>query len=184
MAMANEGHVVLGFVEKVEPWKLFSQFFPHKIGGKPAWLALDDLPAIDDLRCGRCGEVRLFLMQLYSPLQDLTPSAFHRTLYVFICRNPECCDSNRADNLAVFRSQLPMKNTFYPDSPPNEDDFDPDRDKCLRPSAPLCAVCGCLGKWKCGKCKEISYCSQGHQKTDWKTGHKQRCGKAGTSKIC
>lgn len=39
----------------------------------------------------------------------------------------------------------------------------------------LCHGCGIRGPLVCGKCKEVSYCSQLHQKLDWKV-HKQSCG--------
>lgn len=170
--------VDLGFVEIVEPWKLLSHFFPSKVGGKPAWLALDNLPKADQLRCGKCGKVCVFLMQVYAPADQLNPSAFHRTLFIFICQDPNCSMPNRTDNLIVFRSQLGKQNSFYSDLPPNEDDFD--ANSCDYPKASdhqtLCAVCGCPGQWKCGKCKQVSYCDKIHQTAHWKAGHKQNCG--------
>lgn len=111
--------VDLGFAEKCESWLLESRFFPSKVGGKPAWLNLKDIPGEKDLRCEYCKEPCVFLCQIYAPYEE-SETAFHRTIYVFICKKPKCCKSNENGNLKVFRSQLPRANQFYPSEPPVE----------------------------------------------------------------
>ena len=49
--------VRVGFVEKVSDLDLLtSLFFPSKVGGRPAWLDIRDLPVPDSLACGVCGK--------------------------------------------------------------------------------------------------------------------------------
>ncbi|XP_078038492.1 zinc finger protein RP-8 isoform X2 [Augochlora pura] len=112
--------VDLGFVEKCDAWRLESRFFPSKVGGKPAWLNLKDIPGEKNLRCEYCQEPCIFLCQIYAPYED-NETAFHRTIYVFICKKPECCKLNENGNLKVFRSQLPRTNEFYSSEPPVEE---------------------------------------------------------------
>lgn len=76
-------------------------------------------------------------------------------------------------NLIAFRSQLPRKNDFYDFEPPVETE---DTKEVPSP-VNLCQVCGCKGPLFCGKCKKVSYCGQLHQKIDWKSSHKENCGK-------
>ena len=79
----------LGFLEKVEDsdsWLLESRFFPSKIGGKPAWLSLKDLPSSSLIQCPKCNLPRSFLCQLYANI-DENPDCFHRTLFIFMCRS-------------------------------------------------------------------------------------------------
>lgn len=53
-----------------------------------------------------------------------------------------------------------------------------------RPLPPLlCVVCGCLGPKKCGRCKQVSYCSRQHQIHDWKSGHKLFCSDLASGKV-
>lgn len=112
--------VELGFVENCEPWRLESRFFPSKVGGKPAWLDLKNIPNADDLACDYCHDPCIFLCQIYAPIEDY-PNTFHRTIYVFICKKIDCCRLNQNGNLKVFRSQLSRSNIFYPSEPPTED---------------------------------------------------------------
>lgn len=84
--------VELGFVEEVAPgaaWRLRSDHFPCKVGGRPAWLGEAGLPGSAELRCGVCEQPCAFLLQLYAPIQD-RPDAFHRSLFLFACRQPPC----------------------------------------------------------------------------------------------
>ncbi|XP_037033385.1 SET domain-containing protein SmydA-8-like [Bradysia coprophila] len=39
----------------------------------------------------------------------------------------------------------------------------------------ICVVCGVSAALKCGGCKMVVYCGKEHQKSDWKSGHKNRC---------
>ncbi|XP_003738822.1 programmed cell death protein 2 [Galendromus occidentalis] len=159
--------VELGFAEKTESWRLRSKFFPSKLGGKPAWLALKSLPS---LKCS-CGDTMSFIMQVYAPV-DNHPTCFHRTLFAFGC--PPCVDKKKADSIVVFRSQLGLKNEFYPDTPASEVEKGSET-----PSAEdfnqLCCVCACPASSKCSLCKNRSYCSKQHQVIDWKKAHRSVC---------
>lgn len=165
--------VELGFVEKSPLWKLRSKFFPSKVGGYPAWLALKDLPKTEELLCKKCGDPLGFLCQLYAPHHDKS-ECFHRTVFVFVCRNPNCSEENDASNIRVFRSQLQRENDYYRATPAEEKE-----EGSESPSAadfnPLCRVCGALGPKTCGGCKVARYCSKSHQAKDWKAGHRQEC---------
>ncbi|XP_058804606.1 programmed cell death protein 2 isoform X2 [Phymastichus coffea] len=110
----------IGFAEECEPWRLESRFFPSKIGGKPAWLDLQNIPNTEQLQCNYCKNPCIFLCQIYAPYEE-DPKAFHRTIYVFICKNPDCCKENSNGNIKVLRSQLQRSNKFYPPDPPIEE---------------------------------------------------------------
>uniref|UniRef100_A0A131YHP9 Pre-rRNA-processing protein TSR4 n=1 Tax=Rhipicephalus appendiculatus TaxID=34631 RepID=A0A131YHP9_RHIAP len=165
--------VELGFTEKRDAWALKSKYFPSKIGGKPAWLHLSDVPCGKRLACKNCGEPCVFLLQVYAPRDDVD-SAFHRTLFVFVCVTPDCANKHDAGSFIVLRSQLPKENSFYSSEPPVESP-----DTSGSPSAEdfckICAVCGALGDKTCSKCHSRHYCSKSHQILDWRDGHKARC---------
>ena len=133
------GKVELGFVEKAEcPEELTSSYLPSKVGGKPAWLDPARLPTPEETTCSGCGLPCTFLLQVYAPLED-TPTAFHRTFFLFVCLNPSCHQRNSASAFRVFRSQLPKKNPYY-----GVDDGDgvlqPDGVDCEKGSASIEAV--------------------------------------------
>ncbi|KAL7737774.1 hypothetical protein ACLKA6_006164 [Drosophila palustris] len=163
--------VDLGFAEESTnaAW-LSNRYFPSKLGGRPAWLELEALPTTAQLQCKKCQAQMAFLCQLYAAYED--EFNFHRSIYVFVCRNADCQQANNAENFTVLRSQLPLKNKFYSEQEPAEDG-DP------LPAIPslkkLCAACGCLAPHTCSRCKEINYCSTGHQRAHWKQ-HKLNCG--------
>lgn len=151
-----------------------SRFFPSKVGGKPAWLDLKNIPKKEDLECEYCGHPCIFLCQIYAPLDD-NNDAFHRTLYVFICKDPNCCKTNENGNLKVFRSQLSRFNNYYPSEPPIEKEnwrTDINADTWCK----TCHVCGIAALKHCSKCKVVNYCSRSHQIYDWKQCHKNTCG--------
>jgi pre-rRNA-processing protein TSR4 len=54
----------LGFIEECDKWLLTNRYFPSKVGGKPAWLNLKDIPAREDLICQKCHEPLIFLSQV------------------------------------------------------------------------------------------------------------------------
>uniref|UniRef100_A0A1I8HNU9 PDCD2_C domain-containing protein n=2 Tax=Macrostomum lignano TaxID=282301 RepID=A0A1I8HNU9_9PLAT len=152
-----------------EPHKLLSHLFPSKIGGKPAWLALDQLPGEAQLRCCICSNRMTFLMQVYCPIESSVSATasdnadnntdndtFHRCLFFFMCSNGGCygnVDKSSTPNapVKVFRSQLARKNPYYPFEPPNyEASWSGivkliDAKQVSHPSSwqPLCALCGC-----------------------------------------
>lgn len=164
--------VDLGFAEPVEPWRLESRMFPSKIGGKPAWLSLKNLPTPEELLCSVCGKPMIFLCQVYAPYEEDARN-FHRTIFIFTCRSADCCRSNSAENFKVFRSSLERQNEFYPFEPPNEE---PDDNFDIGQKIELCSVCGCFGNKRCSKCKVVAYCGRDHQVFDWKENHKNTCG--------
>lgn len=177
--MATEKRVDLGFVnDDCDPRLLESRYFPSKVGGKPAWLSLNPIPPTDRLTCSNCSSQLVFLLQVYSP-RDEQADAFHRTVFLFVCRNPACCTPNNAVNFTVFRSQLPHVNQFFSADPPPDDPSE--ADVGTNPSASkyqsLCVVCGCVGTKTCSQCHSVNYCGKEHQSRHWKAGHKKTCGK-------
>lgn len=118
--------VDIGFAEPCEKWILSSRFFPSKVGGKPAWLNLEHIPRAEDLQCESCKDPCIFLCQVYAPYEEDT-DAFHRTIFIFVCKNPQCCRPNENGNVKVLRSQLGQHNKFYPSDPPVEsEDWNPE----------------------------------------------------------
>lgn len=176
--------VTLGFVEKPKKrWSLLRHLFPSKAGGVPAWLDPVNLPSGRSRLCGICGEPLQFLLQVYAPLSEEKDSAFHRTLFVFMCPSMTCLlqdqheqwkrqAGNTLRSVRVFRCQLARANSFYSDKPPKYDGTD-------KPSKPGAALCKWCGTWKgdkvCGSCRRACYCSEKHQGLHWKSGHKNEC---------
>ncbi|XP_066581010.1 programmed cell death protein 2 [Prorops nasuta] len=167
-------NVDLGFVEKCEAWSLESRFFPSKIGGKPAWLDLKNIPGKTELECNYCFDPCIFLCQVYAPYEN-EDKAFHRTIYIFVCKNVKCCKENQNGNFKVFRSQLEKNNLFYPSEPPEErKDWRTDLD--VNSWTTTCCICGIYAPSHCAKCKIKNYCCRLHQVYDWINGHKKTCG--------
>ncbi|XP_076034390.1 zinc finger protein RP-8 [Oratosquilla oratoria] len=176
--MAGTVCVELGFVEKSPKWKLKSKYFPSKVGGFPAWLELHNLPSSDELLCKVCKKPLVFLCQVYAPFTD-KEHCFHRTMFVFVCRDGSCSKENDCSNIKVFRSQLSRDNNSYPFEAPKEEESG-----CESPGAAdfhnLCRICGALGPKVCGGCKKAWYCSREHQAIDWRGGHKKECKESDT----
>ena len=63
--MASNNKVDIGFLEEKSSWLLHPKFFPSKVGGKPAWLNLKDLPSPNELICKKCNDPMVFLSQVY-----------------------------------------------------------------------------------------------------------------------
>lgn len=60
--------VDIGILENKENWLLHPRFFPSKVGGKPAWLDLKNLPKCEDLLCKICKDPMIYLCQvIYYP---------------------------------------------------------------------------------------------------------------------
>lgn len=185
MAAARAGPVELGFAEAAPAWRLRSEQFPSKVGGRPAWLGQRGLPGPAALSCPACGRPLAFVLQLYAPLPGRA-DAFHRGLFLFCCRAPPCCAG-----LRLFRNQLPRDNDFFPFEPPPEGPPPAAGPLVggeaallrLRSGAPLCRVCGCPGPKACARCHWAHYCSREHQTLDWKLGHKQACAQPGESAV-
>jgi len=170
----KEKPVELGFVE-VQPdsWRLASAFFVSKMGGKPSWLNLKELPGPKDLKCGSCDGPLRFLIQIYAPLDS--DETFHRTIFLFLCSKKHCCvERNSNKNLVALRCQLKVENEFYSSEPPGGDkslaDIGPEKF-----GVKVCRICGSLGPQHCGNCKKVNYCTAEHQTLDWKSGHKTEC---------
>ena len=169
-------HVELGFVDECDPGLLTSVFFPSKVGGRPAWLDCEGLPAPQKVACRNCDAPMPLLVQVYcGGAFEAAEDTFHRTLFVFCCAEETCQKAGRQGGFCVLRSQLPRINDFYSPEPTNEDD-DPPATPVI-PRDLLCKVCGCAGPLKCAKCSRAHYCSRAHQVWDWKFGgHKSACG--------
>ena len=113
MASISLEDVELGFAENPgEHSGLSSLYFPSKIGGKPAWLDPVGLLPPEDLVCRKCSKPRVLLLQVYAPIDDLT-HCYHRTLYIFCCKEPSCHSRNYPDPFLVLRCNLPKANSFY-----------------------------------------------------------------------
>jgi pre-rRNA-processing protein TSR4 len=144
-----------------------------KVGGKPVWLDPLHIPPPERLRCQYCDMPMTFLLQLYCPLDEFE-GAFHRALYVFICRKKKCVDSG---SMKCFRCQLPKANEFYPFNPDAvASEFTSSKIEALK-SRHLCELCGCRAPHICSNCKSAHYCSREHQKSHWRL-HKLTCGKS------
>ncbi|KAJ6633103.1 Programmed cell death protein 2 [Pseudolycoriella hygida] len=162
--------IELGYAEECEPWELTNTYFPSKIGGRPAWLNLENIPNTDEMKCWKCGKTLVFLCQVYASL-DISNDCFHRSIFVFVCKDASCWVNNSSQNIVAFRCQLPRVNKFYPFEPPNDDKKLPETKAMVN----LCKTCGCRGPFACSQCKKVFYCSADHQKIDWKSGHKEQC---------
>ena len=81
-----------------------------RIGGNVMWLSQENSrPSDSDLTCSFCDSSLTFLLQIYCPL-DEPGNAFHRCLYLFICRKPACVVRG---SVKCYRSQLPRQNSYY-----------------------------------------------------------------------
>jgi pre-rRNA-processing protein TSR4 len=164
--------VQLGFITDGENAMFSDQNWGHwdggRVGGKPIWLNPLKIPAPTNVACKCCRSPMIFLLQIYCPLDD-NDDAFHRSLYVFICKKKKCVDGG---SVKCFRCQLSRKNDFYPFSPIKEHESNVNPSSIAIP--PLCALCGFKAPNVCSKCKVVTYCSREHQQRHWRD-HKQHC---------
>ena len=121
MAARVVKEVELGFVETPEDLQLLtSPHFPSKVGGKPAWLDHVHLPSPEDIACGSCQKPMTFLLQVYAPVpvdeRDPEGAEYHRTLFVFMCRDASCHSVGACKSFKVLRCQLDEKNHAMVDS--------------------------------------------------------------------
>lgn len=56
--------VDIGVLEERSSFLLHPRFFPSKVGGKPAWLDLKNLPSPSETTCSRCEDPLIFLCQV------------------------------------------------------------------------------------------------------------------------
>jgi pre-rRNA-processing protein TSR4 len=111
MAARVVKEVELGFVEEAEdPEQLTGPHFPSKVGGKPAWLDNAHLPRPEDTECSVCRKPMTFLLQVYAPVpvHDSAPEGaeYHRTMFVFMCRNPGCHSVGVSKSFKVLQCRL------------------------------------------------------------------------------
>lgn len=92
-------------------------YFPSKLGGRPAWLNPAALPPASSLCCSVCAAPLALLAQLYAPLPG-DAAAFHRALYLFACRRASCLAAAPTAAVRAFRCSLPRENPFYAASAP------------------------------------------------------------------
>ncbi|XP_057508992.1 uncharacterized protein LOC130791736 [Actinidia eriantha] len=184
--------VTLGFVEKPKNrWSLLRQLFPSKAGGVPSWLNPINLPSGRSCQCDICGQPLQFLLQVYAPLPE-KESAFHRTLFVFMCPSMVCLLQDQHEqwkrqpekasrSVKIFRCQLARSNSFYSSDAPRCDGTD-------KPSGIGAALCNWCGTWKgdkiCTSCRRARYCSEKHQAMHWMSGHKIECQQMSISQSC
>jgi len=167
--------VQLGFLEPLGDCPVeeahHPAYFPSKVGGKPVWLDPRKPAHPGDVQCKNCKKPLQFLLQWYSSY-EMAPhdEAFHRTLYLYICRDPKCIHHNTA---VVIRQQLGRENPFYlDDSEPEGVDM---KDLGLIRLPKSCVLCGSAAPSRCSRCKAVSYCSKEHQREHWALGHKGCC---------
>lgn len=181
-AQPHDDPVYLGFAAPYDAddlYRLSACFLPlGKIGGKPSWLNPVAIPKSEQLACKSCSKPLCFLLQVYATGESDAAHSFHRSLFLFVCRDPACSKVNDASNLAAFRCCVPRVNAWYGADGPLDPDFVMENE--MPPPAAgapaLCRTCGCFASKKCAKCGEAWYCSREHQAFDWKAGHRSACG--------
>ncbi|KAJ1648058.1 hypothetical protein LPJ64_000594 [Coemansia asiatica] len=166
--------ITLGYAEPLDE-DFHTEPFPSKIGGKPQWLDPRHPLPVDRVRCDECSKAMSLLMQLYAP-EDTPETAFHRMLYVFMCRNGACHRGSANRCMRVFRKQMAEENPVYQEERDGEEDVVWVLNEQVQGS-PACVVCGLAGTKACSKCHVRRYCSREHQLADWEMGHRAQCSK-------
>ncbi|KAI3644578.1 hypothetical protein MP228_010742 [Amoeboaphelidium protococcarum] len=96
--------VVLGFVDTERPDIV--DLTVSKIGGLPtAPTEQNSEFKLDPCQCGRCGKLMNLLLQLYAPDDEVDNYAFHRVIYVFVCRDSTCMIEGKNEAIRVIRAQ-------------------------------------------------------------------------------
>ncbi|EGC36129.1 hypothetical protein DICPUDRAFT_87536 [Dictyostelium purpureum] len=164
--------VVLGFLEEpINKDELTSNYFPNKIGGKPAWLDLGNIPKREELLCEKCSKQMSFLLQIYAPW-DEKKECHHRSVFIFCCQNGGC------NYYKAIRSQLEQVNEYYPEDAEErkyEEGYSISEEKYLVNRQTTCEFCGLHSKSKCAGCQKVNYCCKEHQQADWDLGHREQC---------
>ncbi|KRX60096.1 Programmed cell death protein 2 [Trichinella sp. T9] len=167
------------FEEEQDSVVLESPFFPSKFGGKPSWLSLANIPTAERVLCSGCSQPMVFLLQLYAPDSGVK-HAFHRSLFVFICRQIDCWNGacTTGETIKVFRSQLGRENSFYNNYPLKAYSDEGDRavERVRRGALKRCILCGLGGDEICDQCHAVHYCSKVHRQFHWSTVHERQCG--------
>ncbi|XP_043942064.1 programmed cell death protein 2 isoform X4 [Protopterus annectens] len=107
--------VQFGFVEEAVEWRLRSSQFPSKVGGKPSWLSLCELPGPEELSCELCGQPCVFLLQVYAPVPEKA-DCFHRTVFVFCCRNVACYSFNDRRSFKGGSKETGVSTFLFPEN--------------------------------------------------------------------
>jgi len=86
----DDNDIHLGFTEIGRNNILFnnhnwSEWDGGIIGGKPIWLDPINIINYNELKCKKCMDQMMFLLQIYCPL-DSPSHAFHRCIYLFTCK--------------------------------------------------------------------------------------------------
>jgi len=86
----DDNDIHLGFTEIGRNNILFnnhnwSEWDGGIIGGKPIWLDPNNIINYNQLKCKKCMDQMMFLLQIYCPL-DSPYHAFHRCIYLFTCK--------------------------------------------------------------------------------------------------
>jgi len=110
-------------------------------------------------------------LQVYAPLSK--PETFHRSLFVFCCKNGECHKEGFQGR--VLRCQLSKENDYYKF---NKGTWTHNKET---PQTNQCEICGRASTKHCAKCKVVHYCTKDHQVEHWKVGHSSACGVPSTS---
>ncbi|XP_043786909.1 programmed cell death protein 2 isoform X5 [Apis laboriosa] len=106
----------LGFVEKCESWQVESRFFPSKVGGKPAWLNLRDIPGEKDFHCEYLFRSQLpRINEFYSPEPpieqsnwriDISTNKWIKTCYTCGILAPNHCSKCKIVNYCCRAHQI------------------------------------------------------------------------------
>merc|ERR1719229_1121236 len=125
------------------------------------------------MQCWTCSSPLSFLLQVYSP-DNNSDTAFHRSLFVFICTASSCWEQGKEPPVVVLRSQLGRSNQYYPWDPPEERDGWREDIKA-EAHGKLCAVCGCRADNILRSVQKGPLLQWKFQRAHWKAEHKLNC---------
>ncbi len=125
-----------------------------KAGGRPVWLSPGPPPDRSAVVCGSCSGPLRLLVQVYAPVDDV-PAAFHRELYLLLCRSPECL---KKGGYVGLDCHLNMR-----------------RGHVCRAHARLldCFVVCCAGWWLCGVSEPRTWPPQALPRRSWGQGQRR-----------